>query len=102
LQGIGTLGALKVALAIQSVSSLVHVESTQPLIKTVPGDLFSLTFNDVKVGISNEQMSFFKVHLQQLLPQIAGTIAGIPEKASLRIEDVADFVSEALAAQAAV
>jgi len=85
-------GQLQVALAVAGVSKLVTVDPTQKPFGTDPDGLFLLTFNDPKVGISDLQMPFFKSILKVLLPEIADDIDKIAEKASQKIDDVANIV----------
>lgn len=85
---------LRVALAIASVTDLVKVTVEPPSVE--PPDLFALTFNDHRVGVSNEQMSFFKANLKLALPEAATEIDGIKEDARLNIGEVTDFVRAAL------
>jgi hypothetical protein len=85
-------GQLQVALSVARVSALVTVDATQTPFTTTPADLFLLAFNDNKVGISDEQMAFFKARLKQLLPEIGATIDRIPEDASQIIGDVGQIV----------
>jgi len=91
-------GRLQVALAIAGVSSLVTVDATQHPFETDPDDLFDRTFNDSKVGLSDEQMPAFKGILSRHLPQIADDISQIPENAALPIEKVAELVRVSLLA----
>jgi len=93
-----TDGALQVCRAIAAVTNLVTVDATKDPFEVCPADLFERTFDDPKVGMSNEQMSSFKDNLTQLLPQISGAISEIADNAGLRIGDVADFVTDALVA----
>jgi hypothetical protein len=85
-------GLLQVALAVAQVSCLVTVDPSQRPFRTTPADLFLLAFNDSKVGISDEQMAFFKARLKQFLPEIGATIDGIPEDASQIVGHVARIV----------
>jgi hypothetical protein len=87
-----TDGALQVALAVASVTTLVTVDSTQDPFVVDPDDLGSLTFGDPKVGMSDQQVAIFKANLKILLPQISKDIDQLPESASLAIGDVAEFV----------
>jgi hypothetical protein len=91
-----TDGALQVALAIASVTTLVTVDSTQDPFVVDPEDLGTLTFGDPKVGLSDEQVAILKANLKVLLPQISKDIEKIPENASLVIGDVAEFVRVSL------
>lgn len=85
-------GQLQVALAVSLVSSLVQVDVSQTPFRTTPAGLFLLAFNDNSVGISDEQMAFFKARLKELLPEIGVTIDGIAEDASQIVGDVARVV----------
>jgi len=89
-------GSLEVALAIQKASQLVTVDPTQDPFMTKPADLFLLAFDHEKVGINDAQMVFFKAALTNFLPEIAVTIAAIPEDASQVIGDVRRRVRLAL------
>jgi len=91
-----TDGALQVALAIASVTTLVTVDATQDPFVVDPEDLGSLTFGDPKVGMSDEQVAIFKGNLKVLLPHISKDIDQIPANASLLIGDVAEFVRVSL------
>jgi hypothetical protein len=91
-----TDGALQVALAIASVTTLVTVDATEDPFVVDPEDLGTLTFGDPKVGMSDEQVAIFKANLKVLLPQISKDIDQIPENASLVIGDVAEFVRVSL------
>jgi hypothetical protein len=85
-------GQLQVALAVERVSALVKVDPKQVPFQTVPDGLFLLTFNDEKVGISDDQMVLFKARLKELLPEIGDTIDGIAEDASQKIGAVGHIV----------
>ena len=85
-------GQLQVALAVERVSALVTVDATKTPFDTVPDLLFLRPFNDPKVGISDEQMAFFKARLKEFLPEIAATIDGIAEDATQKISAVARIV----------
>jgi hypothetical protein len=85
-------GQLQVALAVARVSSLVTVDPSQTPFRTTPDGLFLLAFNDNKVGISDDQMAFFKARLKEFLPEIGATIDGIPEDAAQIVGDVARIV----------
>ena len=91
-------GQLEVALSVARASSIVSVDSSQAPFQTTPPGLFLLAFNVAKVGISDEQMAFFKARLKQFLPETGATIDCIPEDASQIIGDVARIVWLALAA----
>jgi hypothetical protein len=91
-------GRLEVALAIAATTALVTVDASTTPFTTNPDDLFDRTFNDAKVGISDDQMPIFKANLTVLLPEIAADIAEIPDNAALPIEKVAEFVRLALLA----
>ena len=84
---------LIIALIIRDLSDLVQMSDSG----ITPDDLFSRTFNDPKVGLSNEQMPFFKANLAAALPQAAQDIARIDENAALSIGEVADLVRASLA-----
>ena len=92
-------GRLQVALAIAATTNLVTVDSTTTPFETDPNDLFDRTFNDQKVGLSDDQMAVFKANLTVLLPSIASDIDQIPENAALPIDKVAKFVKLALLGQ---
>src|SRR6266567_8562370 len=92
-------GRLQVALAIAATTNLVTVDTTTTPFETDPNDLFDRTFNDQKVGLSDDQMAVFKANLTVLLPSIASDIDQIPENAALPIEKVARFVKLALLGQ---
>jgi hypothetical protein len=85
-------GQLEVALSVQAVSGLVKVDPSQMPFTTTPDGLFLLAFNDNKVGISDDQMAFFKATLKGFLPEIGEKIDGIAEDASQIIGDVAEIV----------
>lgn len=87
-------GTIELAMAIAAVSSKVTLTAS-PL-KVTPPDLFQLTFDDPKVGISNAQMESVKSNLASLLPEIAADIAQIPDNADAQIEDAHEFVRLAL------
>jgi hypothetical protein len=91
-------GELEVALSVARVSALVKVDPSQTPFRTTPPGLFGLAFNDNQVGISDDQMAFFKARLEELLPEIGDTIDGIPQDASQIIADVARIVWLALRA----
>jgi hypothetical protein len=91
-------GQLQVALAVKRVSQLVQVDPTQTPFATVPDGLFLLTFDDPKVGISDQQMAFFKTALKGMLPEIGATIDAIAEDASQIIGGVGRIVMLAEAA----
>jgi hypothetical protein len=91
-------GSLQVILAIASVTTLVTVDATTRPPTVDPSNLGQLTFDDVRVGLSNAQMAIVKANLAMLLPQIASEIAKIPENAGLKIADVAKFVRLSLMA----
>src|ERR1700721_1097354 len=79
-------GRLEVALAIAATTALVTVDASTTPFTTNPDDLFDRTFDDPKVGISDDQMAVFKANLTVLLPEITDDIAQIPENAALPIE----------------
>jgi hypothetical protein len=89
-------GELEVALAVQKTSAMVTLDLSQTPFGTTPPGLFGLAFNDNSVGISADQMEFFKARLKELLPEIADTIDGIPAEPSQIIGDVARIVWLAL------
>jgi hypothetical protein len=91
-------GRLEVALAIAATTALVTVDASTTPFSTNPDDLFDRTFDDSKVGISDDQMAVFKANLTVLLPEITDDIAQIPENAALPIEKVAEFVRLSLLA----
>jgi hypothetical protein len=91
-----TDGAIQIVMAIASVTTLVTVDLTQDPPVFDPEDLGSLTFNDPRVGMSDEQMAMFKANLKFLLPQIVDEIDQIPDNANLTIADVARFVQLSL------
>jgi len=91
-------GRLEVALAISATTTLVTVDASTTPFTTIPDDLFDRTFNDAKVGISDDQMSIFKANLTVLLPEITDDIAQIPENSALPIEKVAELVRLSLLA----
>jgi len=91
-------GRLEVALAIAATTALVTVDASTSPFTTAPDDLFDRTFNDSKIGISDDQMPVFKANLAVLLPDIAGDIDKIPDNAALPIEKVAEFVRLSLLA----
>ncbi len=84
-------GRLEVALSVAKVSALVTVDPLKSS-HTIPQGLFLCAFNDKKVGITDEQMAFFKSRLKGFLPEIAPTIDAIHEDSSQIIEDVARIV----------
>jgi hypothetical protein len=92
-------GELEVALAAQKVSGKITIDPSQTPFGTTPPGLFGLAFNDDKVGISGDQMEFFKARLKELLPEIADTIDTIPADPSQIIGDVARIVWLALRGQ---
>ena len=85
-------GQLEVALAVKRVSDLITVDPSQTPFRTTPPNLFQLAFNDNKVGISDDEMEFFKARLKELLPEVSDTIDGIPADPSQIIGDVAQIV----------
>ena len=85
-------GRLEVALSVARVSRLVQVDASQAPPQLTPPDLFLLAFNDNTIGVSDEQMSFFKAALKGFLPEIGATIDGIAEDASQKISAVARIV----------
>jgi|SRR5580658_4556926 hypothetical protein len=85
-------GRLEIALSAARVSRLVQVDASQTPPQLTPPDLFLLAFNDARVGISDDQMVFFKVALKGFLPEIGTTIDGIAEDASQTISAVARIV----------
>jgi hypothetical protein len=91
-------GRLEVALAISATTALVTVDASTTPFSTNPDDLFDRTFNDAKVGISDDQMAIFKANLTVLLPEITDDIAQIPENSALPIEKVAELVRLSLLA----
>ncbi len=91
-------GRLEVALAIAATTALVTVDASTTPFTTSPDDLFDRTFNDTKVGISDDQMAIFKANLTVLLPEITDDISQIPENSALPIEKVAEFVRLSLLA----
>lgn len=91
-------GELEVAPAVQKASGMVTIDPSQTPFGTTPPGLFRLAFNDDKVGISGDQMVFFKSRLKELLPGIGDTIDGIPADPSQIIGDVARIVWLALRA----
>jgi hypothetical protein len=93
-------GQLEVALAVARVSALVTVDPSQTPFKTVPAGLFLRTFGDAKIGITDEQMIFFKARLKALLPEIGATVDGIAEDATQTIGAVAQIVALAEASLA--
>jgi hypothetical protein len=88
----GRDGQLEVALSVARVSALVQVDASQTPFRTTPNGLFLRAFNDNQVGISDEQMAFFKARLKEFLPEIGATVDGIAEDASQIIGDVARIV----------
>ena len=93
-----TDGSLEVILAIASITQLVTIDLTKTPPVTKPKNLGALTFNDPAVGLSDTQMAIFKGNLAAQLPEIAVDIAKIPEKATMTIGAVAEFVRLALLA----
>ncbi len=91
-----TDGSIQVVIAIASVTSLVTVDTTQDPPVFDPEDLGALTFNDPRVGLTDEGVAIFKANLKILLPQIADDIDEIPDNATLNIGDVARFVQLSL------
>lgn len=94
-------GSLEVALAIASITQLVTVDATTDPFSIDPDDLFTLTFNDPKVGLDDDDIAIFKANLAVLLPSIAGDIAEIEENANVDIGLVVDFVTVSLLAAGA-
>ena len=83
---------LQLALSVARVSALVQVDASKTPFQTVPDGLFLRAFNDNRVGISDEQMAFFKARLKDFLPEVGSTIDGIAEDSSQFIGDVARLV----------
>lgn len=92
-------GSLQVALAIASITQLVTVDATTDPFSVDPDDLFTLKFNDPKVGLADDDMPIFKANLARLLPTIAVDIAAIDDNANVAIGLVVDFVTVSLLAQ---
>jgi hypothetical protein len=88
---------LIIALVLQDLTDLVNVDESANPPTVSPDDLFTLTFDDPKVGLSNEQMPFFKTNLAAALPEAAEDIALIDDNASLQISQVDDLVRASLA-----
>jgi hypothetical protein len=95
---VATDGRLEIALAIAGTTQKVKVDPTKHPFETTPDDLFDRTFNDEQVGIDDTQMEVFKANLTLLLPEIKSDIAQIPDNASLKIDQVAQFIELALQA----
>lgn len=93
-------GRLEVAIAVAMTSNLVQVDASVTPFQTIPPNLFDLQFNDDAVRIDDGQMPLFRANLRGLLPEIAGTIAEIPDNSNLLIEQVAVIVKFALLAEA--
>ena len=95
-EGTVTDGAIQIVIATASVTTLVTVDTTQDPPAFEPSDLGTLTFNDPRVGMTDQGVAIFKANLKILLPQIVDDIDQIPDNASLNIGDVARFVQLSL------
>ncbi|MBM3795008.1 MAG: hypothetical protein FJW31_13270 [Acidobacteria bacterium] len=92
-----TDGALQVCFALASVTNLVTVDAAAEPFAVAPDDVFARTFDDLRVGLSHQQMPIFKANLAGLLPRpLAPDVARIADDAGLAIGDVADFIAAAL------
>jgi hypothetical protein len=91
-----TDGALQIVIAIASVTTLVTVDAQQDPPVFDPPDLGTLTFNDPRVGMTDEGVAIFKANLKILLPKISDDIDEIPDNANLNIGDIARFVQLSL------
>src|SRR5688500_1924013 len=99
------MGGSEVALAISLTTSRVKVHLRRDGFGTEPGNLLALSFNDAKVGISDERMLVFKNHLKELLTETADPvdvdrirdgIDRVPSDARLIIGGVVELVRQGL------
>lgn len=91
-------GRLEVALAVAATSKGVRVDATHHPFMVDPENLFDLSFNDPRVGISDSGISAFKACLGLLLPDVVEDIEELPDSSDLVIEDVAEYVRVSLLA----
>ena len=90
-------GRLEVATALAMTSDRVTVDAGVDPFATRPPDLFTLTFNNILVGITTADLvRAFLANLKALLPEIDADIDRIPENPGAAIRDVARFVRLAL------
>lgn len=88
---------LIIALVLHELTELVTVDQSVSPPVVSPEDLFTLTFDHPRVGLSNEQMALFKRDLAIALPQADGDIALLDANAHLQIGAVGDFIRASLA-----
>jgi hypothetical protein len=97
-------GRLEVAEAIAAVSGLVTVTLLgNDDFNVDPDDLFDLTFDDPKVGFSNNDMKDFRAALKTLLKGrgVNNSINQIPDNAAVGIGKIATIIRLALALEVA-
>lgn len=85
-----TTGAIQVAIAIASVTTVVTVNAAAVPPTVDPPDLASRSFADV--GMDDNQVAVFKANLKILLKSISSDIDQLPDSASLNIGKVMEFV----------
>jgi hypothetical protein len=90
-------GRLEVATALAMTSDKVTVDASQEPFATNPDNLFTLTFNDNRVGITTpDLMRAFLANLKRLLPEIADDLDQTPEHPAMQIQLIVRFVRLAL------
>jgi hypothetical protein len=90
-------GALELALAVASLTTLVSVDATRAPFHTQPADLFDRTF--AAVGLDESQMGFLREQLKRLLPSIASDLdanSQVLDQSNHRIGDYAQFLKVAM------
>jgi hypothetical protein len=90
-------GRLEVATALAMTSDKVTVDASQEPFSTNPDNLFTLTFNDNRIGITTpDLMRAFLANLKRLIPEIADDLEHVPENPAMQIQLVVRFVRLAL------
>jgi len=90
-------GRLEVATALAMTSDKVTVDASQEPFSTNPDNLFTLTFNDNRIGITTpDLMRAFLANLKRLIPEIADDLEHVPESPTMQIQLVVRFVRLAL------
>lgn len=90
-------GALELAVALASLTTLVQVDLRPTPFRAEPADLFDRTFSSV--GLNEDQMGFLREQLKLSLPAIAAeldTNSQVLDQPAHRIGDYAQFLKVAL------
>jgi hypothetical protein len=90
-------GRLEVATALEMTSDKVRVDASAEPIVVTPANVFALTFNDNRIGITTAGLvTLFVENLKSLLPDIADKLDDMDAGPETEINLVVQFVELAL------